>query len=69
MPTWPNSAHSYSTRIIGDKRSAIVMFTDSPELFGHEIRVVAPVDLSNGLVVREVDYWDGRQVPATTDDE
>lgn len=60
MPTWPNTARSYPTRIIGDERSAIVLFTDSPELFGHEIRGIAPVDFHNGLVVRQVDYWDGR---------
>src|ERR1700742_1258847 len=60
MPTWPDTARSYATRIIGDEHSAIVEFTDSPELFGHEIRAIAAVDFQNGLVVREVDYWDGR---------
>ncbi|WP_405991764.1 nuclear transport factor 2 family protein [Streptomyces sp. NBC_00986] len=60
MPTWPDTARSYATRIIGDENSAIVEFTDSPELFGHEIRAIAAVDFHNGLVVREVDYWDGR---------
>src|SRR5882757_1495303 len=37
MPTWPHAARSYATRIIGDENSAIVEFTDSPELFGHEM--------------------------------
>jgi hypothetical protein len=60
MPTWPDTARSYPTRILGDARSALVFFTDSPELFGHEIRAVAPIDFRNGLIVREVDYWDGR---------
>jgi hypothetical protein len=60
MPTWPNTARSYATRIIGDENSAIVEFTDSPELFGHEIRAIAAVDFRDGLIVREVDYWDGR---------
>lgn len=60
MPTWPDTARSYATRIIGDERSAIVLFTDSPELFGHEIRIVSAIDFRNGLVVRQVDYWDGR---------
>ena len=60
MPTWPGTARSYATRIIGDENSAIVEFTDSPELFGHEIRAIAAVDFRNGRVVREVDYWDGR---------
>ena len=60
MPTWPDTARSYATRIIGDENSAIVEFTDSPELFGHEIRAIAAVDFQDGLIVREVDYWDGR---------
>ena len=60
MPTWPNTARSYATRIIGDENSAIVEFVDSPELFGHEIRAIAAVDFRDGLIVREVDYWDGR---------
>ena len=60
MPTWPDTARSYATRIIGDENSAIVEFVDSPELFGHEIRAIAAVDFRDGLIVREVDYWDGR---------
>jgi hypothetical protein len=60
MPTWPDTARSYATRIIGDENSAIVEFTDSPQLFGHEIRAIAAVDFRDGLIVREVDYWDGR---------
>ncbi|MFC0543024.1 hypothetical protein [Kutzneria chonburiensis] len=60
MPTWPKTARSYPTRLIGDERSAIVVFTDSPELFGHEIRIVAAVDFRDGKVIRQVDYWDGR---------
>jgi len=60
MPTWPDTARSYATRIIGDENSAIVEFVDSPELFGYEIRAIAAVDFRDGLIVREVDYWDGR---------
>jgi hypothetical protein len=61
MPNWPKTARSYPTRVIGDERSAVVVFTDSPELFGHEIRIVAAVDFSrDGKVIRQVDYWDGR---------
>ena len=60
MPAWPATARSYATRIIGDENSAIVEFVDSPELFGHEIRAIAAVDFRDGLIVREVDYWDGR---------
>ena len=60
MPAWPDTARSYATRIIGDEDSAIVEFIDSPQLFGHEIRAIAAVDFRNGLIAREVDYWDGR---------
>ncbi|WP_326835264.1 hypothetical protein VSH64_10110 [Amycolatopsis rhabdoformis] len=60
MPTWPATARSYATRVLGDERSAIVEFTDSPELFGHEGRVIAALDFTDGLVVRQVDYSDGR---------
>jgi hypothetical protein len=60
MPTWPATSRSYPTKILGDTRSAMVFFTDSPELFGHELRVIAPIDFVAGKIVREVDYWDGR---------
>ncbi|SDP35423.1 nuclear transport factor 2-like protein [Actinacidiphila guanduensis] len=60
MPTWPSSAASYPTRILGDTRSALVCFTDTPELFGHEIRPLGAVDFRNGKIVRWIDYWDGR---------
>jgi hypothetical protein len=60
MPTWPATSRSYPTKILGDERSAMVFFTDSPELFGHEIRVIAPIDFANDKIIREVDYWDGR---------
>ena len=54
------AALSYPTRILGDERSAIVAFTDTPELFGAEIRSLAAVDIKDGKIVRWVDYWDGR---------
>ncbi|MFG2422710.1 hypothetical protein ACGFWD_27145 [Streptomyces sp. NPDC048448] len=60
MPTWPDTARSYPTRIIGDERSAIVLFTDTPELFGGEVRAITALDFSDGLITRWVDYWDGR---------
>ena len=60
MPTWPAEALSYPTRIIGDATSAMVFMTDTPELFGGEIRAIAPIDLQDGLIVRWIDYWDGR---------
>lgn len=60
MPRWPEAAKSYPTRVIGDENSAIVFFTDTPEMFGNEIRIMAAVTLDDGKVVRWVDYWDGR---------
>ncbi|HJP73929.1 MAG TPA: nuclear transport factor 2 family protein [Pseudonocardiaceae bacterium] len=60
MPTWPASARSYVTRIIGDESGAIVEFTDTPELFGRETRALAIIDFRDGKVIRQVDYWDGR---------
>jgi hypothetical protein len=60
MPKWPPSGLSYPTRIIGDTHSALVAFTDTPELFGGEIRILAAVDFKDGKVVRWIDYWDGR---------
>ena len=60
MPTWPESARSYPTRIIGQATSGIVLFTDTPELFGGEIRSISPIDLSDGRIIRQVDYWDSR---------
>src|ERR1700722_18964055 len=38
MPKWPPTGLSYPTRISGDLHSAVVAFTDTPELFGGEIR-------------------------------
>jgi ketosteroid isomerase-like protein len=60
MATWGAGALSYPTRAIGDSRSAMVLFTDSPQLFGHELRIIAPVDFRDDKIVRQVDYWDGR---------
>jgi hypothetical protein len=60
MPAWPPTIRSYPTKIIGDSRSAMVIFVDSPEMFGHEIRIIAPIDFRDRKIVREVDYWDGR---------
>lgn len=64
MPKWPSSGLSYATRILGDERSALVAFTDTPELFGSEIRILAAIDFNDGKVVRWVDYWDGRHFGA-----
>jgi hypothetical protein len=64
MPKWPPGGKSYPTRITGDMHSAVVAFTDTPELFGGEIRILAAVDLKDGKVVRWIDYWDGRSFGA-----
>jgi ketosteroid isomerase-like protein len=64
MPKWPATALSYPTRILGDERSALVAFTDTPELFGAEIRTLAAIDIKDGKIVRWVDYWDGRHFGA-----
>lgn len=64
MPKWPPSGLSYATRILGDEHSALVAFTDTPELFGSEVRILAAIDLKDGKVVRWVDYWDGRHFGA-----
>ncbi|MGW5212725.1 nuclear transport factor 2 family protein [Streptomyces sp. NPDC004051] len=59
MPKW-GKGRSYATRVLGHERSAIVFVTDTPELFGSEIRAIAAVDFKDGKIVRFVDYWDGR---------
>jgi hypothetical protein len=64
MPSWPPSGLSYPTRILGDEHSALVAFTDTPELFGSEIRILAAIDIKDGKVVRWIDYWDGRHFGA-----
>jgi hypothetical protein len=66
MPKWPPSGLSYPTRISGDMHSALVAFTDTPELFGGEIRILAAIDFKDGKVVRWIDYWDGRSFGAET---
>ena len=41
MPQWPAGAKSYPTQIRGDMTSAVVFVTDTPELFGGEIRTIS----------------------------
>lgn len=65
MPNWPVTAKSYPTRILGDMNSAVVVFTDTKELFGGEIHGVGALDFEDGKVVRWVDYWDSRGWPNT----
>ena len=66
MPKWPQTGLSYPTRITGDTHSALVAFTDTPELFGGEIRILAAIDFKDGKIVRWIDYWDGRSFGAET---
>ncbi|MFF1847710.1 hypothetical protein ACFVW9_39345 [Streptomyces sp. NPDC058217] len=48
MSGWPNSA-SCLVRIVGDLRSAVVFFTDTPGLFGSsEITLAGAVDFEEG---------------------
>jgi hypothetical protein len=60
MPGWTAEARSYPTQILGDLTSAVVFMTDTPELFGGEIRAIGVIDLEDDKIVRWVDYWDGR---------
>jgi hypothetical protein len=60
MPQWPAGARSYQTEVLGNAQGAVVLFTNTPQEFGHEIRGIAVVDIRHGKFVRWVDYWDGR---------
>ncbi|UUX95277.1 nuclear transport factor 2 family protein [Aquabacterium sp. J223] len=60
MAQWPSTAKSYPTRIVGDMTGAMIAFTDTPELFGGELRLQGIVDFKDGRIVRWVDYWDSR---------
>ncbi len=69
MPKWGNGL-SYPTRILGAVEngdgSALVAFTDTPQLFGDEIRILGAVDVRAGQIVRWVDYWDASGFDAET---
>jgi hypothetical protein len=58
MPNWSPPARSYTTGVLASETSALVRMTDTPELFGGELRVLAAVDFADGKIVRWVDYWD-----------
>jgi hypothetical protein len=58
MPTWPEASMSYPTKILGGNGSVLVQFTDTPELFGGELRIFGAIDIVDGKIVRWVDYWD-----------
>ena len=60
MPKMVPAALSYPVRILGDRHSALVAFTDTPELFGKELRILGAVSFDDkGHIIRWIDYWDG----------
>ncbi|MGH2951832.1 MAG: hypothetical protein ACRDKX_07300 [Solirubrobacterales bacterium] len=58
MPNWSPPARSYTTGVLANEKSTLVRMTDTPELFGGELRIVAAIDFADGKIVRWVDYWD-----------
>jgi hypothetical protein len=57
----PPDALSYPLRIIGDSRSALIEFVDTPPLLGAEFRFLSSITFdNNGKIIRWIDYWDGR---------
>jgi len=57
----PPNALSYPLRVIGDSRSALIEFVDTPPLLGSEFRFLSSITFDNkGKIVRWIDYWDGR---------
>lgn len=65
MPFWTKQAKTYPVQILGGTSGAAVVMTDTPELFGGEIRGIAIVDFVDDKIVRWIDYWDGRHFGAT----
>ena len=68
MPTW-GEGRSYPTRMLGEVNggtgSVMVEFTDTPELFGADMRVLGAVDVVDGKITRWVDYWDSATYDGT----
>lgn len=57
----PPDALSYPLRIIGDDRSAVIEFVDTPPLLGSEFRFLSSLTFDrHGKIIRWTDYWDGR---------
>lgn len=57
----PPTALSYPLRVIGDSRSALVEFVDTPDLLGNEFRFLSSITFDEtGKIIRWIDYWDGR---------
>ncbi len=57
MLNW-GAGRSYPIRILGGPDSAVVVLTNTPELFGDELHIMSSVDLLQDRVVRWTDYWD-----------
>ncbi|MFF5521834.1 nuclear transport factor 2 family protein [Streptomyces coeruleorubidus] len=64
VAAWAEGAKSYPLRVLGNTDSAIVVFLDTPEMFGAELRIMASITFEDGKIVRQVDYWDGRRSAA-----
>ncbi|GAA3311174.1 hypothetical protein GCM10020295_80200 [Streptomyces cinereospinus] len=61
MPFWGDQAKSYPVQLLGDTSAgAAIVMTNTPELFGGELRAIAIIDFLDDKVVRWIDYWDGR---------
>lgn len=58
MPNWKPPVRSYATAMHSNETSTLVHMTDTPELFGGELRILAAIDFADGKIVRWVDYWD-----------
>ena len=57
----PPDALSYPLRVIGDCRSALIEFVDTPKLLGREFRFLSSITFNDKCqIVRWIDYWDGR---------
>ncbi|WP_347125465.1 hypothetical protein [Microbacterium sp. SY138] len=52
-------------RVLGDEHSAVVFSYDTHDMFGAEIWAASAIDVSQGRVHRNVDYWDGRLHPVS----
>jgi hypothetical protein len=62
----PDSAGSSLAWSAGGERGGAVQFRNDAGLFGAPMRVAAVIELDQGRVVRQRDYWDGRSIPDRT---
>lgn len=55
--SWGDGAASYPIRTLGNlEHGTIVQFTDTAEMFGSELRIIAAVDFREEKVARQADY-------------